>query len=220
MMLAGWLNRQQQAKIEFLETQIDVLREQLGGKRVPWTDEQRRRLAEKAKGLGRAALACLNTVATPDTLLRWYRQLVADKYDGSGKRGPGRPGIKRPITDLIVEMARDNPGWGYTRIRGALYNLGHEVARNTIKNTLLGKGLEPAPERGRHTTWGTFLKSHLGAIYGADFFTVEALTPFGLVRYFVFFVIDIATRRVCVAGITNQPNEAWMNRTVRVFEVQ
>lgn len=162
-----------------------------------------------------AALARLNTVVAPDTLLRWYRQLVAAKYDGSGKRGPGRPGIKRPITDLITEMARDNPGWGYTKIRGALFNLGHEVARNTIKTTLLNKGLEPAPERGRHTSWATFLKSHLGAIYGADFFTVEVLTPFGLVRYFVLFVIDIATRRVRVAGITNQPNEAWMKQIAR-----
>ena len=77
---------------------------------------------------------------------------------------------------------RENPTWGYTRLLGALYNLGHEVARNTIKNTLLAHGLEPAPERGRRTSWHTFIKSHLGAIAGADFFTVEVLRGFGLTR--------------------------------------
>ena len=152
---------------------------------------------------------------TPDTLLRWYRNLVATKYDGSKQRGPGRPRTKQDITDLVVKMARENPTWGYTRLRGALYNLGHEVARNTIKNILLAHGLEPAPERGRHTSWHTFIKSHLGAIAGADFFTIEVLRGFGLVRYFVFFVIDIGTRRVHIAGITNQPSEAWMRQIAR-----
>ena len=112
-------------------------------------------------------------------------------------------------------MAKENPSWGYTRLRGALYNLSHEVAGNTIKNILLAHGLEPAPERGRRTSWHTFIKSHLGAIAGADFFTVEVLRGFGLVRYYVFFVINIATRRVHIAGITNQPSEAWMKQIGR-----
>ena len=90
-------------------------------------------------------------------------------------------------------MAKENPTWGYTRLRGALFNLSHEVARN---NLLQAHGLEPAPERGRRTSWHTFIKSHLGAIAGADFFTVEVLRGFGLVRHYVFFVIDIATRGV------------------------
>ena len=105
--------------------------------------------------------------------------------------------------------------WGYTRLRGALYNLRHEVARNTIKNILLAHELEPAPERGRRTSWHTFIKSHLGAIAGADFFTVEVLRGFGLVRYIVFFIIDIGTRRVHIAGITNQSSEAWMKQIAR-----
>ncbi len=91
--------------------------------------------------------------------------------------------MKKSITDLVVEMARDNPIWGYTRIRGALFNLGNYIARNTIKNTLLEHGLEPAPERGKRTSWRIFLQTHLGSIAGADFFTVEVLTPFGLTRY-------------------------------------
>ena len=212
---AGWVNRHQQSVMEYLQAENKALREQLGKKRIRWTDAQRRRLAEKAKAIGRSALHHLGTVVTPDTLLRWYRNLVAAKYDGSKQRGPGRPHTKQDISEVIVRMSRENPTWGYTRLRGALYNLGHEVARNTIKNTLLAHGLEPAPERGRRTSWHTFIKSHLGAIAGADFFTVEVLRGFGLVRYFVFFVIDIKTRRVHVAGITNQPSEAWMRQMAR-----
>ncbi len=112
-------------------------------------------------------------------------------------------------------MARDNPSWGYTRIRGSLHNVGHEVGRNTIKRILLEKGLEPAPERGKNTSWGTFVRSHLGFIAAADFFTVEVLTPLALVRYFVFFVIDIQSRRVHIAGITNEPSDDWMKQIAR-----
>jgi hypothetical protein len=104
-----------------------------------------------------------------------------------------------------MKMAQEDPTWRHTRLRGALYDLGHEGARNTIKNVLLAHGLEPAPERGRHTSWHTFIKSHLGAIAGADFFTVEVLRGFGLVRYYVFFVIDIGTRRVPPARPPTSP---------------
>jgi putative transposase len=213
--LAGWVNRHQQEVIEYLQAENQALREQLGNKRIRWTDAQRRRLAEKAKAIGRSALHQLGTVVTPDTLLRWYGNLVAAKYDGSKNRGPGRPPTKLDIVSLVVRMAKENPCWGCTRLRGALYNLSHEIARNTIKNILLAQGLEPAPERGRRTSWPTFIKSHLGAIAGADFFTVEVLRGFGLVRYYVFFIIDIATRRVHIAGITSQPCEAWMRQIAR-----
>ena len=213
--VSGWVNRHQQSVIEYLQAENRALREQLGPKRIRWTDAQRRLLAEKARAVGRAALAELGPVVTPDTLLRWYRKLVATKYDGSRRRKPGRPRTKPGIANLVVNMARDNPKWGYTRIRGALHNLGHDVARNTVKRILLEHGLEPAPERGRHTSWDTFLRAHMGAIAGADFFTVEVLRPFGLVRYFVFFVIDIGSRRVHIAGISNQPSGAWMSQIAR-----
>jgi transposase InsO family protein len=213
--VSGWVNRHQQSVIEYLRAENHALREQLGPKRIRWTDAQRRLLAEKARAVGRAALAQLGPVVTPDTLLRWYRTLVAAKYDSSRRRKPGRPRTKTVITNLVVTMARNNPRWGYTRIRGALHNLGHDVARNTVKRILLDRGLEPAPERGRHTSWATFLRAHMGAIAGADFFTVEVLRPFGLVRYFVFFVIDIGSRRVHIAGISNQPSGAWMTQVAR-----
>jgi putative transposase len=215
LIFAGWINRHQQAVIEYLQAENQSLREQLGNKRIRWTDAQRRRLAEKAKAIGRSALAVLGTVVTPDTLLRWYRNLVAAKYDGSKKRGPGRPRRQPDIAKLVIRMARENSSWRYTRIRGALFNLGHDIARNTIKAILKERGIEPAPERGRHANWHTFIQSHLGAIAGADFFTVEVLRGFGLVRYYVFFALDIGSRRVHIAGITSQPSDAWMRQVAR-----
>src|SRR5579863_2571315 len=94
---------------------------------------ERRQLAVLGKKLGRKALAEVATIATPDTILRWYRQLVAKKYDGSALRGPGRPRTGAEIVRLLVEMATRNTGWGYTRLRGALKNVGYTVGRNTIK---------------------------------------------------------------------------------------
>ena len=146
--------------------------------------------------LGREALAQIASVATPATLLRWYRHLIAAKYDGSKNRSPGRPPTAKDIRELIVRVARENPTWGYTRLRGALKNLGHELGRNTIKRILAEHGIAPAPERGRSMSWSTFIKAHWGAIAATDLFTVEVVNPFGLVRYHVLFVIDIATRCV------------------------
>jgi hypothetical protein len=97
---------------------------------------------------------------TPDTLFRWYRELIAKKYDGSKSRRPGRPRTEADVEELVLLMARDNPRWGYTRIRGALHNLGHEIARNTIKWILLDNGFNPILRRGM--SWETFLKAQCG----------------------------------------------------------
>lgn len=212
---AGWVNRHQQEVIVYLQAENHVLRQQLGPKRLRFTDAQRRRLAVKARAVGRKGLYTLNTIVTPDTLLRWYRNLIARKYDGSRHRGPGRPKTAIEIQQLVVRMAKENPRWGYTRIRGALYNLGHDIGRNTVKRILEENGIEPAPERGRRIPWSTFLKAHWGAISAADFFTVEVLRPHGLVRYFVLFVIDLKTRTVEIAGICRQPTGAWMLQIAR-----
>src|SRR4030095_16751732 len=122
-LLIGWVSRQQEDVIEYLKAENRALLEQLGGKRLRFTDAQRRRLARKAKPLGRMRLRELSPIVTPDTLLRWYRELVAQKYDGSSRRRPGRPRIAAEIQALILAMASDNPRWGYTRIQGALATL-------------------------------------------------------------------------------------------------
>jgi transposase InsO family protein len=116
----------------------------------------------------------------------------------------------REIADLAVRMARENSLWGYSRIQGALENLGHRVGRTTIASILKQHGIEPAPERGKRITWSQFLKSQWSVLAAADFFTIEVWGPRGLVTFYVFFVIELTTRRVEIAGITPNPNEAWM----------
>jgi putative transposase len=112
-------------------------------------------------------------------------------------------------------MATRNTGWGYTRLRGALKNLGYAVGRNTIKRILKERGVEPAPLRRRQYSWATFIKAHLSAIAAADFFTVEVLSWAGPVRYHVFFVMDLASRRVEVAGLSRCPDGLWMEQVAR-----
>jgi len=121
----------------------------------------------------------------------------------------------RELAELVVRMAVENPNWGYTRIRGALANLGHEVARNTVKRILQDHGIQPAPERGRRTPWKTFLQAHWDGLAAADLFTVEVLTMEGLRRYFVLFVLELKTRRVKIAGIHHQPYGRWMEQMAR-----
>ena len=151
-----------------------------------------------------------STIVTPDTLLRWHRDLIARKWDSSDRRSPGRPPMMAELGKLIVKMAIENPSWGYTRIQGALANLRHAVGRGTIANVLKAHGIEPAPQRGKRTSWSTFLKAHWEVIVATDFFSVEVWTLRGLVTYYVLFVIDLSTRRVNIAGITDHPDEAFM----------
>jgi hypothetical protein len=158
MTVSGWVHRRQLMVIEFLKAENRMLKERLRGKRIRFTDAERALLARKAKAVGRKDLLELDSIVSPDTLMRWHRRLVAQKSDYSARRGVGRPGIMREISDLIVRMATENPGWGYTRIQGALANLNHKVGRGTVANVLKRNGIEPAPERSTHTKWSTFLK--------------------------------------------------------------
>ena len=175
--VAGWMNQRQLQIIDYLREENRVLREQLGGRRMRFNDDQRRRLAAKAKGLGRKLLAEVATIVTPETLLAWHRKLIAQKYDGSGKRGPGRPRTAGEIEALVVRMAEENRDWGYRRIQGALSNLGHEIARSTIAEILERHGIEPAPERSRKTTWKEFLTPALGTDRGRGFLHRGSVDP-------------------------------------------
>jgi len=204
--VSGWLGQQQRDVIDYLQEENRVLRQQLGNKRLRLSDDQRRLLAAKAKKLGRRILRQVATIVTPDTLLAWHRNLIARKYDGSKRRGPGRPCTLGIIQELVVRMATESRDWGYRRIQGALANLGHRVARGTIANILKAHGLEPAPERVRKTTWKEFLMRHWDVLVAADFFTIEVWTSRGLVRYMVLFLIDLSTRRVEIAGIAKGAN--------------
>src|ERR1051326_7290044 len=122
--LAGCLSQRQQDVIDYLQEENRVLRQQLGGKRLRLNDEQRGRLAVKAKKLGWRMLHDVTTLVTPATLLAWHRRLIAEKYDGSKRRGLGRPRTKDEIQQLVVRIAPENRAWGYRRIQGALATLG------------------------------------------------------------------------------------------------
>lgn len=209
------MNQQQQLVIEYLREENRVLKEQLGQKRLRLNDDQRRRLAAKAKPLRRRVLEVVARIVTPDTLLAWHRKLIAQKYDGTAHRRPGRPGTAAEIESLVVRMAQENRDWGHRRIFGALSNLGHQIGRGTVANLLKKHGIEPAPERRRKTTWKEFLTRHWELIVAADFFTVEAWTRRGLQRFVVLFFIDISTRKVEIAGIAPTPNQLWMAQVGR-----
>jgi putative transposase len=212
--LAGWLNHRQYQLIDYLREENRVLREQLGERRLRFNDDQRRRLAVRAKAIGHW-LRKETPIVTWETLLAWHRKLIAQKYDGSQRRSPGRPRTVAEIEALVVRMARENRDWGYSRIEGALSNLGHKLGRTTIAEILKRNGIEPPPERQKKTTWKEFLARHWDVLVAADFFTVEVWTPKGLQRFLVLFFIELSTRKVEIAGITSVANGLWMTQPAR-----
>src|SRR5215831_12341356 len=182
--IAGWMCRHQQEVIAYLVEENRVLREQMGNRRLKLNDDQRRRLAAKAKKLGPKRLEQVATIAAPETLLRWHRKLIAQNNAPIACPTPGRPSTDQEISALVVRMAQENRYWGYRRIQGALANLGHDLAHNTIRNILKKHGIEPSPERARKTTWREFLQRHWEQIVASDFFAISVEgNPFGLVGY-------------------------------------
>ena len=217
IMLASWVNRQQQEVIEYLRTENAVLKEKFGKERILLTDDQRRRLAVKGNILGRKQLEQVGTLFTPDTILRWHRQLVANKWDYSDRKEKktGRPRTRPEIVDLTVKFAKENPTWGYDRISGALSNVGYHITDTTIGNILKAHGIEPAPDRKRTGSWATFMKSHWDVMASIDFTTVEVWTTSGLTTFYLLFVMELKTRRVDFAGCTTNPNEEWIKTVAR-----
>jgi hypothetical protein len=213
MALTGWLDRRERQAVAYFVEENRLLRRQLGGQRLQLTDDDRRRLAARAYQVGRAALREIPTIATPDTLLRWHRQLIARKWTYA-RKSAGRT-VLFEIRQLVVRMATENPTRGYTRIQGALENVGYRVGRSTIRRILKTAGLPPAPQR--PTSWHTFLRAHWGAIAGADFFATEVWTWRGLVTYYTVFVIDLASRRVQILGSTPHPEALFMQQAVRTL---
>ena len=209
--VAAWINRHQQV-IEYLVEENRVLKDQLKGRRLRLTDDQRRRLAAKGKRIGRQALNQVATIVTPDTIMRWHRRLIALKWTFERSR-TGRPGLLKEIRRLIVTMATENSTWGYSRIEGEMKGLGHRVARTTIANVLKENGIGPAPER--PSFWKSFLKAHWGRVAAIDFFTTEVWTTSGLSTYYILFVIDLKSRRAHLAGVTRQPDESFMTHVAR-----
>jgi hypothetical protein len=176
----GLVNQKLLLQSEYLSAENRILRAHLPA-RMRLSDPERSTLAEIGKRLGRAALQQVSYVAKPDTILAWYRRLIARKFDGSKLRtSPGRPRIAPELEALIVRFARENSGWGYDRIVGALANLGHLVSDQTVGNILRRYGIQPAaPKRRQNATWKDFIARHMAVLAGTAFFTVEVLTRQG-----------------------------------------
>jgi putative transposase len=219
-MIASAINERMQRKLDYAQEEIRVLKEMLrgvtGGRRLSFTADQRRRLALAGKELSPDERRKYCQLVKPATILAWFRELGARKYDSSAARRSGRPGKARNIRQLVIKMAEANLGWGYTKIRDALRTgLKIEIARTTVANILSDAGIEPAPEREKKRTWKRFMKTHWESLYACDFFSVEALGIFGAVRYMVFFVIELKTRSVEIAGIQVNPDGQWMKQVAR-----
>jgi putative transposase len=218
-MIAYAINERMARRVDYLREEVLVLKEALatatGKARIDLSTEQRRRLALKGKDLTPEERRVCCQIVRPETILAWFRHLAAQKYDSSEARKAGRPGKAADIRKLVLELARDNPGWGYTRIRDALRGLKIEIGRTTVANMLAEAGIEPGPERNRKRTWTRFLKSHWETLYACDFFSVETLGAFGTVRYMVFFVIEVKSRAVQIAGVCIAPDGDWMKQVAR-----
>jgi putative transposase len=149
-------------------------------------------------------------IVTPQTLLRWHRELVRWRWTQQ-RRGPGRPAVDDRVRRLVLRFARENPRWGYPRIAGELQKLGLRVSPSTVRRLLLGAGLEPAPRRAG-PSWRDFLRQQASSVIACDFFTVETIS---LRRFYVLFFIELESRRVHLAGCTTNPTGAWVTQQAR-----
>ena len=214
-MVSVLMDEQSRLAVEYLKEENCILRERLGEKRVRLTNAQRRRLAVKAKALGRKTLGEITELFSPDTILSWYRKLVAKKYDGSANRKGGRPKVSREIVDLVVRLAKENRGWGHRRICNYAVYLGYSISESTVLRLMEDHGLNPSPKEKRKTTWNEFIGSHMDVLAATDFFSVELLTPKGLVRCMVWFAIHLDTRRVEILGVKPDPISPWVKQVAR-----
>ena len=213
--VTGLVNQELLLQNEYLATENRILRAHLPS-RLQLSDPERCTLAESGKRLGRKGLNQVACAAKPDTILAWYRRLIARKFDGSRCRAyPGRPRVESAMEALVVRFARENSSWGYNRIVGALANMGHQLSDQTVGNILRRHGIAPAPKRSQTTTWKDFIRQHMDVLAGTDFFTVEVLTWRGLVTYYVLFFIELESRRVWIGGITRHPDGCWMQQVAR-----
>ncbi|HWS39157.1 MAG TPA: integrase core domain-containing protein [Actinoplanes sp.] len=201
-------DRDKDAEIPALRHQILVLERQLGGERIRFTRIDRAWLAALPHPLPRTVLHHLRLLVRPETVLRWHRDLVARR---SRPCRAGRPRTLRSIRVLVLRLALENSGWGYRRIHGELLTLGVKVAASRVWDTPQDSEIDSAPER-TNSTWATFLRSQAQGLIAADFFGTVTLTG---ARLYVLAVIEHATRRVRVLGVTSHPTAAWVAQAAR-----
>ncbi len=203
--------RSKELEILVLRHELAILRRQ--SRRPRFEPADRALLAAVSRALPRAAWSTFSV--RPETLLRWHRQLVAQRWTYPQKK-PGRPQLERPRRELILRLARENPHWGYQRIAGELKSLGLAVSPTTVRKVLVRAGLPPAPGRTRQS-WRSFLRQQAASTLACDFFTVETL---GLQRIYVLFFISLATRQLEFIACTPNPHGTWVTQQARNLVMQ
>ncbi|MFC1635746.1 integrase core domain-containing protein [Planctomycetota bacterium] len=218
--LAYCIDKELYKAIDYLREQVRILIEhqEKQNKRILLTNRQRMRLAAKAKRLSRKMLEQCTELFTSDTVMGWYRKLIAEKYDGSQNRtDSGRPPIVQEVVDLVIRFKQENPRWGYKKIRDQVCYLGFTISKSSVKNILIENGYDPEPDLTVRSTWHEFIRSHWDVLTACDFFTVELLVGRKLVRCTLFFVMELATRKVFFAPIKLQPDGKYMRQVVRIL---
>ena len=203
------------AENDYIRAENKILRGKFG-KRVPLTDQDRRTLVKYGMRI-RERLGDVISVVKPETLLAWNRRMKREKwtYDNTPRR-PGRPAKGADTEQLVIRLAEENGGWGYTRIAGELKKLGHKVSPSYVRDVLKQHGISPSPQR-NGLSWKQFIQTHMDVTWAADLFTEEVWSLGGLVTCYVLFFIHLGTRRVFIAGCTPHPNAVWMKQQARNF---
>ncbi|MHC5156315.1 MAG: integrase core domain-containing protein [Planctomycetota bacterium] len=218
--IAYCIDKELYRAIDYLKEQVRVLVElqEKQNKRILLTNRQRMRIAVKAKRLSRNMLRKTTVLFTPDTVMGWYRKLIAKKYVGSGnRRKVGKPQITQEVIDLVIKFKKQNHRWGYQKITDQIVYLGYKISKSSVKNVLIENGYDPEPDLTVRSTWHEFIKSHWNVLSACDFFTLELLINKTLVRCTVFFVIELSTRKVFFAPIKLQPDGKYMNQVARIL---
>ena len=214
--MAGQLVIDYERVIDYHNKQLRILKDLI--KSIPrLKNAQRIQLSAAYKIIARRLREAQETIVTPRTLLTWHQKLIADKWDYShrAKRSGGRPRTKAEKIQMVLKMAEENPLLGYHDIENRMKNLGWEISYQTVRNILLGHGMEPSKERAKRLGWKQFSETNLDGLYALDFTTVEIQRNGRLETHFLLFVIHIKTRKACFAGRTRHPNKAWVQQILR-----